>query len=170
MEFKYFDFLQLKYGLGPLNLECLKKDTNPYSTLLCQCKGKLKFSNNFFGNSAPILAKRKFLSFFKTARERRSALVITPEYSCPWTVIEHLANNPSELPADNKIWAIGCESISKEKIVTIKKMFHKKNNLIFHFDESILGSDKSFLDPLCYIFKVLFNPSGKAAQGSKNSE
>lgn len=148
MKFVFIDDLELNITFDLLALE---RNSQRYSILLYQHEGTLEANENKIGNS--LQSSIQFDKFFEKAKEKNTDLALTPEYSCPWEVINNIVPNPEKWPSEGKLWIIGCESISKEFIQDFKTKFNQDSSLVY-YDESVLGDNKNFLDPLVYIFKV----------------
>jgi len=79
MVFKFCNHILPGYSI---KLEALEKDTNLYTTLLFQCKGKFDASETKFGNH--INCTDNFTQFIRLAISEKVSLAVTPEYSCPF--------------------------------------------------------------------------------------
>lgn len=145
MEFIYIDEL-LKLEI---NLKCLRRDSQRYSMLFLQHEGTLFASGERIGNSTDVT--KEITSFFSLAKAKHIDLVITPEYSTPWTVIKNIISDPNSWVEKDKLWVIGGESITKEEIKDFKNQYSSENVSIC-FDETPLNEAKSFFDPLIYLF------------------
>lgn len=155
MIFKFFDTVRPDLNI---DLEILTKDTNLYTTLLFQHEGVFEVKPSKFGNKDDQTAI--FTQFLSLAKQEQASLVVTPEYSCPWAVINAIIANPANRPSASKLWALGCESI------TPGELSHLKTNcagidVIVHFDETAAaGGGGVLLDPLCYIFNAHIKTDG----------
>lgn len=132
-------------------LEILKRDTQRNSFFLYQHKGVFFADNTRIGNNDQNEAKEKFISVLNKAKEENIALVLSPEYSCPKSVIEEIIANQDLQPSQSKLWALGGESLNKEEINTLKES--NSENLYIYFEDCYLNSDKNYVDPLYYIFR-----------------
>jgi len=145
------DFLESK-GLYNPKLEVLIPNATLYKTLLFQPCGDIAVGNYFVKNRDTEIAKLKLKSFFDLAFNKRIDLCITPEYSCPWTVIAELLKGDI-FPHENGIWVIGAESILQEEFI---EMIEEHNDICWIYEEKLFqnySSDK-FLDPVCYFFQA----------------
>jgi hypothetical protein len=158
MEFKFLDnVLKGKLKLQFSNLEVLGTDSGSYEILLYQHGGKIVANKDFIGNDVCNNANDKFRDFFKLAKSQNVPLAVTPEYSCPWIVMKDIVENADLQPTEGKLWIVGCESISKKMIIEFRKSIKATKNIVLYFDDSILSSGKSFLNPLCYVFRAKTN-------------
>lgn len=71
-------------------LDVLKRDTQRNSLLLYQHKGDFFADGNKIGNVDQNIAQTKFLKVLEKARQDNSDLVLSPEYSCPVSLIKHI--------------------------------------------------------------------------------
>ena len=155
MEFKFLDeILKHNLNLQFSDLEVLGTNSASFEVLLYQHGGKIVANNGFIGNDASNAAPSKFRDFFRLAKNENVALAITPEYSCPWVLMKEIVENADLQPTEGKLWAIGCESISKEEIKEFRSSIKSTKDIVIYFDDSILSSGKTFLNPLCYIFRA----------------
>ncbi|MBI4931836.1 MAG: hypothetical protein HY841_13825 [Bacteroidetes bacterium] len=150
MIFKFID--RLNIGVNNLDLEALEYSTTPYSILLYQHKGDFTATAQCFQNSNQTEVQNKFKAFFKLAKDNDVSVAMTPEYSCPWSVLSELISTPTLHPASRKLFAIGCESINKDLLRSFKST-HTSDEVVIYFDETLLTANGNFFDPLCYLFK-----------------
>ncbi|MBB1644562.1 hypothetical protein [Sphingobacterium sp. UME9] len=148
MEFKFID--DIFQGLT-INLNVLKRTSEPYTTLLYQHEGVLSASDQRIGNRHDAAAKLR--SYFTLLKETGADLALVPEYCCPFALLNEILNDPNKRPASNKLWAIGMESIKKDELVAYLGALDA--DIISYFDHRVLAVNKNFLDPLIYIFKAI---------------
>jgi hypothetical protein len=132
-------------------LEILKRDTQPYSSYLYQHKGVFYADNTRIGNNDPEEAMTKFINVLTKAKDENISLVLSPEYSCPKLVIDEIIANPDLQPSQQKLWALGGESLNKEELKYFRDL--QNENIHIHFEDCYSTSDKKYVDPLYYIFK-----------------
>jgi hypothetical protein len=152
MEFKFLDQLLPNHII---ELEILIKDTNLYTTLLFQCKGKFHPGPAKFGHQANCADA--FTKFIRLAKSQRASLAITPEYSCPWDTIGLIINTEDLWPEEHKLWALGCESITPAEILQLKAEYNREDIIIYFDEEALNAGGGVLLDPLCYVFKTRDN-------------
>jgi hypothetical protein len=140
-------------------LEILKRDTQRYSSFLYQHKGVFFADNTRIGNNDSEEAKTKFINVLTKAKEENISLVLSPEYSCPKSVINEIIANPDLQPSQQKIWALGGESLNKEELKYFKDL--QNVNIHIYFENCYDISDKNYVDPLYYIFKGKHNGDDK---------
>ncbi len=154
-----FKFIDTVIQNLTLNLEALTKDSNLYSMLLYQHRGTFASSATTFGNEYDSTSK--FNSFLALAKSENVALVLTPEYSCPWNSIDWLLSDETRWPNDGKLWAICCESITPNEVNTFEDKFNGNNIEIFVDKTPFTNGNGVLLDPLCYIFRCQVNGENK---------
>ncbi|WP_417874014.1 hypothetical protein [Xanthomarina gelatinilytica] len=137
------------------DLDVLKRDTQRNSFLLYQHKGDFFADNNRIGNTNQEVAHTKFLKVLEKARQDNIALVLSPEYSCPKSVINLIIDNENMQPPSNKVWVLGGESINKEEIAQLLAV--NQDGVFIHCEDVISNTDKSYSDPLYYIFRGVHN-------------
>lgn len=133
-----------------INLSILRRDTQRKTALLCQHEGILQANNARIGNLTNVNTELNL--FFEKARVTGSDLVLTPEYSCPLSVIEDIINHPAKWPAREKLWAIGCESMTKQQLTDFQAS-HNVDNVFVHYDTDVLSNNLNYVDPLIYLFQ-----------------
>lgn len=140
-------------------LEVLERDTQRNSFFLYQHKGVFFADNNRIGNNDQDEAETKFIKVLTKAKEDNIALVLSPEYSCPKSVIDQIIINKDLQPAQNKIWTLGGESLNKEELNNLRAI--NVENIYIHFEDCYNNSDKNYVDPLYYIFQGQHNGINK---------
>lgn len=155
IKFVFLDTLGLNINF---DLIALQRNSQRYSTLLYQHEGILSANRNKVGNKNSVI--QQFQLFLSKAKEQNVDLVLTPEYSCPWELISSIISNTQDWPQEGKLWVFGCESIKIEEIKSFKSK-HSVDNTIIYYDESVYASNKSFLDPLIYLFQAKDNNHAK---------
>lgn len=131
-------------------LEVLKRDTQRNSFFLYQHKGVFFADNMRIGNNNQGEAELKFINVLSKAKQDNIAMVISPEYSCPKSVVDKVINEQDFRPNQGKIWALGGESLNKEQLIELTKL--NSDQLFIYFEDVISNSDKVYVDPLYYIF------------------
>tara|TARA_R110001592_G_scaffold350296_1_gene646238 strand:+ start:1652 stop:3400 length:1749 start_codon:yes stop_codon:yes gene_type:complete len=140
-------------------LEILKRDTQRYSSFLYQHNGVFFADNTRIGNDNQDETSIKFNKILTKAKEENISLVLSPEYSCPKSVIDEIIANPELQPSQQKLWALGGESLNKEELNYFRSL--ENENFHIHFEDCYLNSDKNYVDPLYYIFNGKHNGDEK---------
>jgi hypothetical protein len=149
MDFVFVDTLGLDIQF---NLAVLRRDTQRYNFYLYQHAGQFYADDGRIGNNRDTT--ELFNLFFQNARANDADLVMTPEYSCPWDSIYQLIEAKANWPKENKLWAICCESLDKKGLQALRKKVLENEEIILHFEESVLANEMTFMDSLLYIFRV----------------
>lgn len=132
-------------------LDVLKRDTQRNSFFLYQHKGVFFADNTRIGNQNQQEAHQKYLNVIKKAKQDNISLLLTPEYSCPKSIIDEMIADVDLQPSDNKIWVLSGESLNKNELQDLINL--ENDNLYIHFEDVYTFSDKNYVDPLYYIFK-----------------
>ncbi len=135
-------------GLVPPVLNVLVPNEQKYTALLMQPQGDIEISGAVVRNRDRALAAAQFGAFLREACETDADLVVTPEYSMPWSSLA-AAIQASTIPAQGKLWAIGCESIRYNELEQLKQDLAPFATVIF---ETLPAQQDRFLDPLAYVF------------------
>jgi hypothetical protein len=138
----------------PLRLEplaILDPRREPYQALLCQPGGTIHASNTRIGNADQEAAARMYLALLQEAIDRQSQLVVTPEYSVPWLVIDHIVHGPLRPPMGS-LWALGFESITPAALEALHGTLAHDVRLVHESIDAQQRVQKAFIDPLVYVF------------------
>jgi hypothetical protein len=135
-------------GLAPPVLNVLVPNERNYSALLMQPQGDIEISGAGVGSRDRASADVQFGAFLRYARETDADLVVTPEYSMPWSTLT-AALQTAITPSRGKLWLIGCESIRLNELQQLKQDLAPVATVIF---EALPAQQDRFLDPLAYIF------------------
>lgn len=135
-------------GLAAPVLNALAPNESNYTVLLMQPHGEIDASAAGVRNRGRDLAKNQFGRLLDAARETVADLVVTPEYSMPWEVLIE-ALKKSIVPAEGKLWALGCESITYSDLEQVKQDLAPFATMIY---ETLPADEGRFTDPLAYVF------------------
>ena len=141
-------------------LNVLLADENNYSVLLLQPKGQIEVTHAGIRNGDRALAEEQFGKFLSEATDLQADLVVTPEYSTPWKVLQAAIDGEDKGPVQGKLWALGCESIKYSELQRFKNEIDESAKVIF---EEMDPDDRRFVDPLAYVFRTTEkNSDGKS--------
>jgi hypothetical protein len=118
--------------------------------MLYQHQGAVDASADGVGNRDSALAEQKFRAFFRLAAEKRPDLLATPEYSCPWSIIEECIAGEN-WPADGKVWIVGCESIHPDELTALQSRHANVQWLSPNFN---VERSQKFMDPVCILLNA----------------
>lgn len=150
MNWTYLDEAVRDHGLAICPLTALRPDRNTYRIMLHQHKGRIEATTNGVRNEDRPLAQAKFRHLFAVAQEQRAEILATPEYSCPWSIIEELCEGVC-WPPEGTVWVIGCESLTPDELNAIQARHGNAQWIVAAFQAD---AAKSFLDPVCILFNA----------------
>jgi len=157
IRYDYIDTILKSNGLCNPILDVLVPDHHRYSTMVYQHKGSLHAITNpgskFIGNTDQALAETKHSELFKVALENETQLLLTPEYSCPFSALERLLQG-EDFPSEGKLWVVGCESIQPEELRTIKLKYNANDTIVIAENNALKSAEDKILDPICYLFRT----------------
>lgn len=130
-------------------LNVLTPDSKLYEVLAIQPAGEIKANTTFIGHTNRTVAESKFSEFLRLAFEKNCDLILSPEYSCPWGILEAAIAQHS-LPKMGKMWILGCESITRDQL----QQFIAKHQDIIWITGDIPSGAGQFLDVLAYVTKA----------------
>ncbi len=135
-------------GLGVPELNALVPNETNYTVLLMQPRGQIEASSAGVQNRDRDLAQRQFGEFLSGARHAQADLTVTPEYSMPWETLV-AAIKEGIVPAQGKLWALGCESIKYTELEERKEDLASFATMLY---EPLQPDHGRFIDPLTYVF------------------
>ena len=144
------DDILAEHGFAPPKIRALLPDQSTYKALLLQPKGIITANPSGVRNSDQGLATDQYSAFLDTAIQVEADLVVTPEYSVPWRVLEKRIEN-DDLPVEGGLWVLGCESITVEALSEMEERLSDKAHFIY---ERPGTEDPRFLNPVAYIFST----------------
>lgn len=137
-------------GFSSPTLNVLVPNVDNYKALLLQPHGDIEVSESGVQNKDRELAYRQYGQFLEDACDVGADFVATPEYSMPWkSLIDALKDGV--VPAQNKLWALGCESIKYSELEALRDELSESISVIF---EPLDNQNDKFLSPLAYVFNV----------------
>ena len=145
MAWKFLDSVLATKGLTQLPLALLEPNCSEFDLLLYQHSGSIVASENGIYNSDAGLAATKFNSLFDLTEEVRPDLLVAPEYSCPWDVIELKAQS-GRWPAVGTAWIVGCESIKPDELT---QLTNRCGNASWFLPSYVVERDQVFLNCVC---------------------
>jgi hypothetical protein len=148
MEIKQVAEVLAAAGLDAPALDVLVPDERNYIALLMQPQGEIEAGPIGVRNRDRDLAHRQFGRFLTEARQSQADLVVTPEYSLPWKTLV-AAIKEGTVPAQGKLWALGCESIKFSELEVLKQDLAPSATVL---SESLQPDAARFTDPLAYVF------------------
>ncbi len=149
MNIKQVSDVLLPAGLATPKLNLLVANENNYTVLLFQPQARIEASvESGVRHRDRCLANRQFLRFLKDAGIVQPDLAITPEYSMPWETLV-AAIKGGAVPADGKLWALGCESIKYSELERIKQELAPFATVLY---ETLQPDPARLTDPLAYVF------------------
>lgn len=164
VKYEYIDTLLDLYGLNNPYLDVLIPDHQRYSTMLYQHRGDLIANvspgTKFIGNKHEADAHQKHISFFELALEKSIQLVLTPEYSCPHSVLLELLSK-GIFPSERHLWVIGCESVKPGDLKAFIEKYSSEDTVVIAEDHALNSIEDKILDPICYLFNAKEQKTGK---------
>lgn len=97
---------------------------------------------------------KKGLEFLRSAVDAKADLVITPEYSLPWQVLEDIVLNRTVEPRNSKLWCLGMEGISFDNLEAFLNKYNSGDNLRIIVEDLDGLNPKSFCSCIAYLFCV----------------
>lgn len=150
MENIYINNLLTARGLQMSPLNALHPDESLYSILLIQPLDSVAACNESVKCPELLPYTQKYSEFLKLAVEEGADLVLAPEYSCPWPIVEE-SILLERFPAEGALWVLGCESITP---IQLAELTARHGNIIWLHEDVRQRPGSHFLDPVCYFFRA----------------
>ena len=136
--------------LSMVELSLLHPDERLYTVALLQPLQSVDATPEYVKNRDNVSARQKHQKFLNLAFENNVDLAISPEYSCPWDVLE-VALQGDCFPQEGKLWILGCESI---KLNDFFSFIHKHNEIAWIHETPDPQAGTKFLDVVCCLFNA----------------
>lgn len=143
----------LAHSLRAQPLGALEPARTPYRALLCQPHGAIHGSTDRVGNADSAAAVPMYRAFLDDAVRHQAQLVVTPEYSVPWRVVDDIIAGQVRPPV-GALWALGLESITPNDLEALAATLGAEADVrLIHepFDQT-MRAQRNFIDPLGYVF------------------
>lgn len=135
-------------------LAVLQASEQLYTSVLVQPKAIISVSKGFIGNACAAEAEKLFLGAIQVAVDKNAELLVTPEYSMPWAVLER-ALKESGGPKEGRLWILGCESLPIAELKDLPARFEQLAKVLHqNINVNSLPSTVSYFDPVVYIFRT----------------
>lgn len=148
-------FINVSEKLGKENqLEICTNTASSVDVLKWQCQGEViaGATNGVTLESDSHIKKAR--NFVKCAKETGSGLVLTPEYSFPYSVLEEIIDNKDNWPEKGKLWCLGSQGDSFSSFKERIERWQKKEGVkVEAMALEELRSIKNFLSPVIYFLK-----------------
>lgn len=132
-------------------LAILDPRREPYQAMLFQPGGTIHASHVRIGNADPVAASPMYIALLREAIARQSQLVVTPEYSLPWSVVDQIVQGPLRPPVGS-LWALGSESITPDALEVLHRSLPGDARLFHEPFDATKRAQQAFIDPLLYCF------------------
>jgi len=134
-------------------LSLLEQNLSDCDVILYQPVGKIIASVNGVRRFAQDSAYAESRALLSEIVRRSPHLFVAPEYSIPWTALKD-AITSGDRPQFGHLWALGCESITRNELETFIAAIHDSATVICEPLDGITDSRTGFLDPLVYVFRA----------------
>lgn len=129
-------------------LRALQASREQYSSLLLQPEGGLKADPDGVKHFDADSAYNTYTNLFQLASNNDLDLIVTPEYSVPWSVIKKIIRKEITVKK-GALWALGSESINLNELAEFKAFCEEAGVRVLY--EQLEHQNKNYLCPLVYI-------------------
>lgn len=119
-----------------------------------QPKGTLSFSMERGFCCADQEHAEKAESFIKEACKKKADIVITPEYSFPWSCVRNIMGNEEMRPGRGKLYCLGMEGISCDELRAFITQNDQKDNVHIITEKLEELDENYFFSCLLYLFRA----------------
>ncbi|MBM7662272.1 hypothetical protein JOC85_003079 [Bacillus mesophilus] len=147
------EFISVSSLVGDLNLNITKGSSSSVNILQWQCQGELEVDIYYGVKLTSEEFINKAIGFLEVVKEKNPDLVLTPEYSFPYEVINRIIIEKGFWPRNGSLFCLGTQG---ENIDVFKNYLSKweSNEKIKVIWDSVLelSEEKDFVSPLLYLF------------------
>jgi hypothetical protein len=136
-----------------VELEALSTRRETYRTLVWQAQGPIVANLDRVGHANQEEAALRCTRFLEKAVATYSDLVVAPEYSVPWSVIDQIAAGALR-PPQGALWVLGAESISPSELQASASRYEAAFGVAVLYEslDPRQVAQKRYLDTLVYVF------------------
>ncbi|MHC1745885.1 MAG: hypothetical protein AB9895_01965 [Negativicutes bacterium] len=117
-----------------------------------QCLGELTINSNRGVQCEDEEFIKKARSFMQIARDLHAGLVLTPEYSFPYLVLEEIISDKKKWPEQGKLWCLGTQGESRVSFLNNMTRWSMGCDVMV-IDTAFNSLDvENFVCPLIYLF------------------
>lgn len=119
-----------------------------------QPKGMLTFceQNGFLSKLREHEEKcQKFLDY---ALKSRADIVVTPEYSTPWNLLQQCLDSKDKVPKSGKLWCLGMEGISCDHLEAFRNEYQDAEHICLIIEDLDALNQNAFFSCVAYLFRV----------------
>lgn len=148
----YFTKASELIGATYPQLDVCTNNGSPLMVLQWQCGGEITIDAVSGVSKTDPLFIEKARKFIQLALTSRAGLVLTPEYSFPYQVLDELIADSTRWPAQGKLWCFGSQGDNRDSFLNRLREWSGIANVIVI--DLALGrlENNSFVSPLFYLF------------------
>lgn len=136
------------YNITNVGFEIFEVDTALLKVAQWQPQSIIEFSDEHGFIPTNMLHEQKALLFIQYAKNSHASLVVTPEYSFPYQVLEQIIQDSSLWPDKKKLWCLGMEGISYQALTEFINRMRNASNVII---EPVTQNIRPFFNLLIYM-------------------
>lgn len=150
--FKYIEDLIEKKELIP-EFDACSEYSQTFSLMRLQCKGNIYYDEI----NGPTISDKNHLLLctetIKLARLAKSDILLTPEYSIPYSIIDEIIENKDGdlRPEQNKLWCLCCQACKIDEFRAMLNRWKTKGALLIENAVNDIAVN-SFVDVMLYVF------------------
>jgi hypothetical protein len=135
----------------PVKLNVCSGDSNSLKVLYWQAKSELNFgADTGVKASNEQIFHPKARKFIKLAIDKNADLILTPEYSFSYKIINEIINDENLWPKDGALWCLSTEGISEDTFFQELDRWDSKERIKVYKPELLVSNN--FINALIYLF------------------
>lgn len=148
-----------KLGLVNPDFFVCSDNHKDFSLMRVQLNAKLKFDAQKGPCVADEFHEQKCLKIIQMETKKSSDLLVFPEYSISYELLDSIMNDDKLWPQQDKLWCLPCQGILYEEFLSIMKRY-ENNGIIVISDAYSTVNKKNFINAQMYLFTTT-TPSGE---------
>lgn len=136
------------------SLTICSNNGSPVKVMQWQCNGQITIDRMSGVKKEDVLFLNKARKFIEESSNLNADLVLTPEYSFPFTVLEEIVNNKLMWPKSGQLWCLGAQGENRTVLGDIFKRWHETPNVNLVDCAAIDLENNNFISSLIYLFRT----------------
>jgi hypothetical protein len=135
-------------------LNICSNNGSPVRVLQWQCCGEISIACSSGVKKEDSLFLNKSRKFIEMALDKNCDLVLTPEYSFPFAVLEEILYNSQQWPQEGQLWCLATQGENRQILSERFKNWREIPGLELINIATDSLEVKSFVSPLIYLFRL----------------
>lgn len=133
-------------------LEVCMGNGTPIHVFQWQCEGTISIHQDRGVKCEDPNFIEKARQFITKAKEIHAGLVLTPEYSFPYGILDEIIDDKNKWPEAEKLWCLGTQGESRDQFAQKLSDWSQKEDVVVVDQAYSNVGTSSFVSPLIYLF------------------